>query len=181
LRSQHVFPTLGLALAAASRRKTEDFRVLHFSIQWDHLHLIVEARDKRALSSGVQGLAIRIARAVNSLVVRRGPFWADRWHGRALSSPRAVRTALVYVLANFRKHARSSLGAGVDAFSSAAQFDGWRGIAPGRPLPRAGPPFHASICRWVHVSAPRTWLGRSGWKRAGLLGLSEAPAHGAST
>src|SRR5262249_40243892 len=105
LRSQHVFPTVCIALAAATRRTPARFRVLHFSVQWDHLHLIVEARDQRALSSGMQGLAIRVARAVNQLVVRRGRFWADRWHGRDLTSPRAVRNALVYVFGNFRKHA----------------------------------------------------------------------------
>ena len=88
LRSQYVFPLPG---------------IVHFSVQWDHLHLMVEASDERALSRGMQGVAIRIARSVNGLVMRRGRFWADRWHGRALTSPRQVRSALVYVLANFQK------------------------------------------------------------------------------
>jgi hypothetical protein len=99
--------------------------VVQLSVQYDHLHLIVEAQDKVSLSSGMRSLAIRIARSVNTLVGRRGRFWADRWHGRALTSPRQVRTALVYVLANFRKHARRRLGPGIDPFSSGAWFDGW--------------------------------------------------------
>jgi len=50
------------------------FQVVHFTIQDDHVHLIVEATDKRMLSRGVMGLEIRIARAVNTLLGRTGCF-----------------------------------------------------------------------------------------------------------
>jgi putative transposase len=175
LRSQHVFPTIGIALAAATRRERERFRILHFSVQRDHLHLIVEASDKRALSAGMQGVAIRVARYVNALVRRRGRFWADRWHGRALESPRAVRNALVYVLANFRKHAPGRSPAGVDAFSSSAHFDGWLGT-PGAGRARAGSALHVAMAQWVHVVEPETWLAAVGWKRHGLIRVDESPA-----
>jgi REP element-mobilizing transposase RayT len=175
LRSQHVFPTVCLALAAATRGSAS-FRILHFSVQWDHLHLVVEASDERALSRGLQGLAIRVARSVNALVMRRGRFWADRWHGRELTSPRQVRNALVYVLANFRKHAKRRDAAGVDAFSSAVRFDGWRGFGAGEALPRAGPALHGAMARWMVVSQSQTWLGRVGWRRSGLVRVDEAPA-----
>jgi len=175
LRSQHVFPSVCLAVKGATKRDEKRFRVVQFSVQWDHVHLVVEASDKRALSSGLASVAIRVARAVNELVRRRGRLWADRWHGRELSSPRQVRNAFVYVLANFRKHSRTTLPTGVDAFSSAARFDGWRGIAAGVAVPRAGPPFHRAMARHVIVSEPKTWLGRLGWRRTGLVGLDEAP------
>jgi hypothetical protein len=148
---------------------------VHFSVQWDHVHLIVEASDERALSRGIQSVAIRIARTVNALVTRRGRFWADRWHGRALTSPRQVRHALVYVLANFRKHATASLAVGIDAFSSAVRFDGWQGHVAGRGLPRAGPRFHGAMAVWVVVSEAKTWLGAVGWRRLGLLRVDETP------
>jgi REP element-mobilizing transposase RayT len=149
LRSQHVLPTLHLAVAATNRRDPDRFRIVHLTVQYDHLHLIVEAQDKVSLSNGMRSVAIRIARSVNALVVRRGRFWADRWHGRALTSPRQVRTALVYVLANFRKHSRYGLRPGIDPFSSGAWFDGWQTDAvvsglerqPGRGAERA-PPVH---------------------------------------
>ena len=173
LRSQHVFPTVCLAVRGATHR-FPDFRILHFSVQWDHVHLIVEASDKRALSSGVRSVAIRIARYVNELVLRRGRLWADRWHGRDLTSPRAVRNALVYVLANFRKHSKTRLLAGIDAFSSAARFDGFRRIA-GSELPRAGPPFHGALAQHVVVSPARTWLARAGWRSSGLIRVDEGP------
>jgi REP element-mobilizing transposase RayT len=174
LRSQHVFPTIRLALRRAARSDPSKFRLLHFSVQHDHVHLVVEASDKRALSSGVRSIAIRIARYVNDLLSRRGPLWGDRWHGRALTSPREVRNALVYVLANFRKHARRPVPAGIDPFSSGAWFDGWKAW---RPAERA-PPF-AQRPGWSNedcpVSRPRSWLARVGWRRRGLLSLGEGP------
>jgi putative transposase len=175
LRSQHLFPTVCLAIKGATQRDPLHFRVVHFSVQWDHVHLIVEASDQRALSAGVRSFAIRVALYVNALVRRRGRLWGDRWHGRALTSPRQVRNALVYVLANFRKHARVRHPPGVDAFSSSARFDGWRGYAEGASLPRAGPRFHRALARWVVVSKPRTWLGGTGWRRYGLVRVDEAP------
>ncbi len=180
LRSQHVFPTLCSALGRASGRDPKRFRILHFSVQWDHVHLVVEASDKRALSEGMRSVVIRIALAVNALVGRRGPLWADRWYGRALTSPRAVRNALVYVLANFRKHARTKLPPGVDAYSSSSRFDGWRGHGRGSELPRAGPPFHGALARHVVVVEAKTWLARVGWRRAGLIGVDEAPRNDVS-
>ena len=175
LRSQHVFPTVCSALKGATKRDEKRFRIVQFSVQWDHVHLVVEASDERALSSGIASVAIRVARAVNELVRRRGRLWADRWHGRELTSPRQVRNALVYVLANFRKHAKTELGAGVDPFSSALCFDGWRGFTQAPTLPRAGPPFHRAMAKYVVVSEATTWLGGVGWRRAGLVGLGEAP------
>jgi hypothetical protein len=165
-----------LAIKGATKRDEKRFRVVQFSVQWDHVHLVVEASDKRALSSGIRSVAIRVALYVNELVRRRGRLWADRWHGRELTSPRQVRNALVYVLANFRKHAKGSLRAGVVAFSSALRFDGWRRRTQGTALPRAGPPFHHAMSRHVVVSEAQTWLGGVGWRRAGLVEFGEAPA-----
>jgi hypothetical protein len=145
-------------LAAAS---AGSFRVLHFSAQHDHLHLLVEADRGGALSRGVQGLAIRVAKAINRALGRRGHVWADRFHARALATPREVRNALVYVLNNFRKHLRGMRG--IDPRSSAPWFIGWKGAVP--PSPGASP-----------VAPPRTWLARVGWWRLGRIAVDEAPS-----
>jgi REP element-mobilizing transposase RayT len=178
LRSQFVFPTVRLAIAKANRREHDlggRCRVVHFSVQFDHIHLIVEAPSRAALSRGVAGLTISIARRVNGLVNRRGRVFADRWHGRALTSPRAVRHALVYVLANFKKH---DLGGGakrarVDGYSSApyfADFSEYGGKSP----------VQVELRFARHGTAPptvaaRTWLLGQGWRRHGRLSLDESP------
>jgi hypothetical protein len=138
-----------------------DFRVVQFSVQDNHVHLLAEAAHKRALASGVRGLVIRLARAVNRGLGRRGRVWSDRYHARVLRTPRAVRHALVYVLMNFRKHRR--VGNEIDPCSSAAWFDGWR----------TPPAAQASGPRPVAVA--RTWLARMGWRRYGLIERGERP------
>jgi hypothetical protein len=148
------------ALAAAS---TERFRVLHFSVQADHLHLLVEADEPPRFERGVRGLAIRVAKAVNRALGRRGRVWGDRYHARQLRTPREVRNALVYVLNNFRKHVRGARG--IDRRSSARWFDGWRG--------KVAPPTEPSP-----VASGRTWLWRVGWRRHGLVDVDEAPRTG---
>jgi hypothetical protein len=128
------------------------------------VHLIVEAQHAGALSSGARGLAIRVAKRMNHSLNRRGPLWGDRWHGRALKTPREVRHALVYVLANFRKHERTATGV-VDPCSSAPWFDGWSDLPERYARAGADPP----------VRAAQTWLARVGWRRRGLLSVREAP------
>jgi hypothetical protein len=174
LRTQFVFPTVRRAIAAANRSPGARVRIVHFSVQSDHLHLLVEADDRADLVEGLRGLCIRIARAVNRLLSRRGRFFADRWHGRALTSPRQVRNALVYVLANFRKHHPQSRP-GVDPYSSAPYCCDFIEF-PHRPLaarlqnPLAPPDDRASVIA-------QTWLLLKGWKRHGELSLSERPAQ----
>ncbi len=41
-----------------------DFRVVEYSVQTDHLHLIVEASDKDALACGMKAVGSRLAKAV---------------------------------------------------------------------------------------------------------------------
>lgn len=157
LRLPAVFPAVRRALAAVS---TAHFRLTHFSIQRDHLHLVVEAEDSTRLTRGLQGLAIRVARAVNRVLDRRGKVWADRFHARLLRTPREVRLAIVYVLNNVRKHIAGARG--VDPCSSAPWFAEWGtgGRVPAEPSP---------------VVAAQTWLGRVGWRRHGPIHLDDSP------
>jgi len=136
-----------------------DFRVVHFSIQSNHLHLIVEADDELALSRGMQALSIRMAHAVHRALDTGGNVFADRYHAHQLRTPRETRAALLYVLQNWAKHGR---GGDYDPRSSAFWFDGWT-----RP-PRV--PSRAPV-----VAKGRTWLVRIGWKRHGLLRPGERP------
>jgi REP element-mobilizing transposase RayT len=170
LRTRFVFPTLRDAIRDANRSAAALFRIVHFSVQADHLHLLVEARDKASLSAGMRGFAIRVARRINQLVRRKGRVWADRWHGRELTAPRAVRNALQYVLFNFRKHRAG--GTRVDSFSSGPHFDGFLelgGLLPVDVMPELSraPPLPVA-------AAARTWLLGRGWRRHGLIHFARA-------
>jgi REP element-mobilizing transposase RayT len=177
LRTQFVFPVVRKAIFAAARRFGERFRVAEFSVQGDHVHLIVEAHDKSALIEGVRGLSIRIARSVNPVLQRKGRFFVGRWHGRALTSPRAVRNALVYVLGNFAKH--SGKRSPLDPCSSAPYFRQFRefpGHAPIEDEPRLVP--RALDPPGSPVVLARSWLLMTGWKRHGQLSIFEQPKEG---
>jgi REP element-mobilizing transposase RayT len=147
--------------ANASKKLRDEFRVVHFSVQDDHVHMIIEAADGLALSRGAQGLAIRLARRVNALLGIHGQFWGDRFHSRELASPRAVRNAIVYVLMNAKKHGHRLTG--IDALSSAPWFA--LGFAPALEPCAEAPPTRES----------GTWLGSIGWRRHGLLRVEERP------
>jgi hypothetical protein len=160
LRSDRVFPEPRRRLARCSRH---DFRVVEFSVQRDHVHLIAEAEGHEAFERGMRGLATRLAIGANRSLSRRGRVWDDRFHARALLTPRAVRTALVYVLGNVRKHCRGGAPL-IDPCSSAPSFDGFRDVVAAR----AGSGEDAAV-------APRTWLLRLGWRRHGLISIREGP------
>ena len=104
LRRRQVFHPVRAALAEGAARA--GFRLIHFSVQGNHLHLVVEAVDKVALSRGMQGLAIRIARAVNRAADRKGRVFADHYFARELKTPAEVRRAVRYVLDNRMLHGR---------------------------------------------------------------------------
>ena len=149
------------------------FRICQFSIQGNHIHLICEATNNAALAAGIQAWSVRIARGLNRYFARRGSVFDDRYHMEVLRNPTQTRHALCYVLQNARRH-HESLPArfhGMDPFSSAWWFDGWRdkrwkaGLSP--------PPERT-------VAAAETWLLRVGWKRSpfGLLSITEVPPAG---
>jgi REP element-mobilizing transposase RayT len=145
-----------------------EFRVVHYSIQCDHAHLVVEAAGKQALGRGMKSIGVRFARAVNRVFRRRGPVLEGRYHLRPLKTPREVRNALAYVLLNARRHWRkrngSSPPARIDEASSGRWFDGWR---RGTALERGREP--------PAVAPGHTWLLRVGWRRHGLVDPSETP------
>ena len=162
-------PRARLALEAifVAEKRRQGFRLLHYCIRRDHIHLVCESDDALKLSRAMQRLGSRIARSLNRLWDRTGSFFADRYHGRVITTPRELRNVLRYVLLNLHKDALIQdgqlLGGGFDPCSSARWFDGWHPSEP-RPPPDEREPA---------VTEPKSWLARQGWRRHGLLRPSE--------
>ena len=162
-------------LRSLSRAKDRlGVRIVHYSVQRDHLHLIVEAEDARSLSRAMQGLSVRIAKSLNRALGRKGRVFADRFHDRVLTSPRQVRHALAYVLCNARKHGVAPPIRGgpswADPCSSAAAFDGWS-----RRVCSAGHFADLIAVALAATATPRVWLLRIGWRRGGRLDPDHCP------
>jgi REP element-mobilizing transposase RayT len=155
LRSHHLARTIGLAFHAAKKR---GHVITQFTVQADHLHLIVEADDKVALSRGMQGLAIRAAKAIDRAVGRKGKVFFDRYFPRTMTFPQQVRRGLVYVLNNYLHHGDGEpIHGAIDPFSSAAHFDGWRyDVPPSVPARKPGgsPPAGSATASSASPSAP---------------------------
>ena len=142
-------------------------RIVHYSVQRDHLHLIMEAHDRLALSRAMRGLGVRVARGLNGLLGCAGRVIGDRYHARVLGTPREVRNALRYVLLNFRRHGRAGA---FDRASSGAAFDGW---SHGDPRACLGDEEVVAIER--SIAPARQWLSRHGWRRHGLIDPTARP------
>ncbi len=146
--------------------RREGFRIVQYSVQADHVHLIIEADDRATLTSGMRSFSVRVAMRVNRRVLgrTRGHVWGDRHHRRELTTPSEVRNVLVYVLNNHLKHGEYDVGL-IDPYSSAPWFEGWmhrRDPPPGAPSP---------------AERPSTWLLEKGWSTVGLgyLNVGEVP------
>jgi REP element-mobilizing transposase RayT len=140
LRSRRCFRILENCFEDA--RERFGLRMIEFSLMGNHLHLLVEAESNLALSRGMQGLCVSIARRLNGLMQRRGAVFADHYHSRILPSPTQLVNAIAYVLGNATHHYGAG---GTDPFCSSA-YD---------------------AAKREHVlSHPQTWLLKSGWRWA---------------
>jgi REP element-mobilizing transposase RayT len=140
LRTRRCHARIAAALRGIAGR--EDVRVVHFSVQGNHVHLLAEAVDALALGRALRIVSIRLSRGLNSLMGTRGRVLEDRYHAHVLRSPEEARRALAYVLDNHAGHQRrrgARVPAGfIDPHASETAL-GPDGLPP-------------------PVSPPRTWL-----------------------
>jgi REP element-mobilizing transposase RayT len=124
LRTPKTYRVLERAFRVSKEK--QGFRLVQYSVQRDHLHLLVEAENKLRLARAMQGLEIRVAKALNRYWRRRlGSVFADRYFARALENYRQIKRALCYVVNNARKHGVWSSKDQPDPFSSGRWYDGW--------------------------------------------------------
>ncbi len=166
LRSQRITNMITKIIRASVAR---GIRLLEYTIQHDHLHLMAEAEHKTKLARGMQYLFSRIALTLNRMVKRKGSVFRDRHHRHVLKTPTEVRRVLVYILFNSRKHDPSLLHDEaavdwIDEASSAMWFEGWAPDA--RPPPEEVRRKREAIGD-SPLASPKTWLARIGWQKSG--------------
>ena len=140
LRSARSARVIERSLLAGVRRG--GLRVVQMSVQGNHVHLLVEADGKEALSRGMRGLAIRLAKGMNRMMGKPGQVIADRYHARALRTPTELRTVMHYLRHNHRHHVPCVATGFVDRFV-ASTVEG--------------------SCEFL--AAPTLWLLKVGWRR----------------
>jgi putative transposase len=128
LRRREIYHALRSVLARYLGRA--DFHVVHVSIQDSHVHLLVEASNRRALTRGMQSFAINAARAFHQVDGGCGKVFAYRYHATQIQTRYHARHALAYVLNNWRRHRLDwengrQLERKLDPYSSAIHFTNW--------------------------------------------------------
>jgi putative transposase len=189
LRKRFMYRALREAtIACALRELAYDdvkgaFRIVHISIQRTHVHLIVEADNKLALSRGMQSFQISAAKHINReysvkaklALRRRGNVFVDRYHAEVIKTPMQARRTLAYVLNNWRKHREDRDGEGarwnVDPYSSGVLFLGWKQREDAEVLWK-WPGLYEPLV----VYLPKTWLLSQGWLRHGRVPFDEVPS-----
>lgn len=103
---------LSLLKRAIMNARKMGLRVVHFSLQSNHIHLILEAGDNAILTRGMRSLTVTIAKGLG-----KGRVQLERYHLHVLRSIRETRNAIHYVLFNQQKHSGLKR-AYVDRYSS---------------------------------------------------------------
>lgn len=102
LRSRKAFRVIRQALSIAAERF--GMTIVEFSVQSNHLHMIIEAIEQPHMSRGMQGLGVRISRNLNRVFGRRGTLLAERFHAHVLRSRSETINAVRYVRTNHLHH-----------------------------------------------------------------------------
>jgi REP element-mobilizing transposase RayT len=169
---------LAIRDASIAAAKHDDCRIIHFSIQRTHIHLICEPKNAGALARAMKSFAGSAARRINAELGREGAVFPDRYHMVVLNSPTQVRNTIAYVLGNWRHHGEDQKSFArtwvVDPFSSAISFAGWKQLEGADVMWRPSARTYESLWVWQ----PKTWLLREGWRRHGLIDAMSVPGGG---
>jgi len=169
LRTRKAYQAVRRALVVVLDR-AETFRIVHFSVQGNHLHLIVEVSNKVALGKGMQALGISLAKQLNRVHGRTGTVFPDHYHAESIDSVNQACHALSYVLNNWRKHKQDGRGlfdGRIDPFSSGVLFEGWK--------ERSRPVSLPNEYEAPRVSAAQTWMLMTGYKLGPPISVWDVP------
>jgi len=154
---------------AALKARGKNLSIVHFSVQSNHLHLLIESRDKLTLALGMQSFCTSFAKRLNSLLSRKGQVFKERYFIHILKTPSEVKKALVYVFQNWAKHTNRLWR--FDPFSTLLCFTDK--VKLGLSKVNTHSIFQTKQIRGQFktqisnlIVEPQSWLLTQGWKRA---------------
>jgi REP element-mobilizing transposase RayT len=109
--------TLKLLKKSIQNARSHGLRVLQYSFQHNHVHLILEADANAILTKGMRSLTITFAKGLN-----KGRVQIERYHLHVLKTAKEVKHALHYVLFNQQKH-ESGICSTIDDYSSVLSLE----------------------------------------------------------
>lgn len=104
IRNKRILKALHHAIKRARFKK---LKVIHYTLEYNHIHLLVETSDNKILQTGMQALGISLSKAINKIKQLKGGVYKHRYHFRKLNSRRELKNVLHYIFKNGLKHKRS--------------------------------------------------------------------------
>ncbi|MBP9682556.1 MAG: transposase [Bacteriovorax sp.] len=92
---------------AIKRARLKKLKVVHYTLEFNHLHLLIECESHQILHQGMQALGISLAKAINKIKLLKGSVYKHRYHFRRLATRRELKNALHYIFNNGKKHKRT--------------------------------------------------------------------------
>lgn len=105
LKNKNVLAILKKAIFNARR---QGLKVIHYSLEYDHIHLIIEADNNRTLGKGMQAFGVTLAKAINRMRKVKGQVYKHRYHFRQITSSRQLKNVMTYIFNNGVKHKTSA-------------------------------------------------------------------------
>jgi REP element-mobilizing transposase RayT len=109
---------------AIQRARLRGLKIIHYSLEHDHVHLFAEGESNLILSKGMQGLGVSLSKRINNALKIKGQRYKTRYHLRVLKSATEVKNVINYILKNGIKHKRCKTV--INAFNSAIVLHEWR-------------------------------------------------------
>lgn len=142
---------LRLLKRAIVNARGHGLRVRHFSLQHNHIHLIVEADNNAILEIGMRSLTVTFAKGL-----RMGKVQLERYHLHVLRGLREARNAVMYVLFNKQKHEKRSSST-VDEFCSLMNWERAVDVIKLYSM-RKGVSLRIGNRAWWNMDSARSWI-----------------------
>jgi REP element-mobilizing transposase RayT len=113
IQNKRILKTLHYAIR---RARLKGLKIVHYTLEYNHVHLLVESVDNKILHKGMQAFGITIAKAINKIKRTKGAVYKNRYHLRVIDSPRQLKNVLHYIFSNGVKHKRTK--SQIDLFNS---------------------------------------------------------------
>ena len=93
---------------AIKRARLKKLRVIHYTLEFNHLHLLIECESHKTLHQGMQAFGISLSKAINRIKKLKGTVYKHRYHLKKLATRRELKNALHYIFNNGKKHKRTN-------------------------------------------------------------------------
>lgn len=104
-------------------------KIIHYTLEYDHVHLLVETDNKTALARGMQSFGISFSKSINKIKKAQGKVFKTRYHYRKLKTPAEVKNVFNYIFGNSLKHKKAiSI---VSPYNSLMAIDNFSNLYPG--------------------------------------------------